>query len=328
VFPHAIENGAGDAGLGFDANGVLYYSSIFFSYTDCRVGGIELLRKDPSSGTWAYAQVADNGAHTFNDKPAVAVDDRFVYQAWTQFNFCPRQEPPDLETLKVAISPQGPTPAPPIEVLDVPGARHTEGAAIAPDGHGGFWLTWEEFQNNLFTQGQIRLIHYNPDTGWSPFRVISPDAFKDLPIPLPGFRFTTNSFPMMAIGSSGPMVVWCSFDSGVGRTYLWSNGTVEAVKDSGGHQFFPAIVAAGDRTWITFSETNQAKRSFGQYLVSGGRVQKVSTKPSLPNQDPSYLHGLFIGDYNGITLAEGVPVPIWADVRPPHFWINTMVFVR
>jgi hypothetical protein len=129
------------------------------------------------------------------------------------------------------------------------------------------------------------------------------------------------------MGSDGPNVVWCSYDSGVGRAYLWSGGTVEAVKDSGGNQFFPAIVARGDRVWITFSQTNQARHSYGQFLVDGSRATKVSTRPSLPNQDGSLLHGSFIGDYSSMVLAGSRVVPMWTDVRPPWFGDHTMVFV-
>jgi hypothetical protein len=326
LFPHAPDNGAGDPGLAIDPNGVGYYSAISFSYTECEVGGLELLRRDPNTGTWAHERIAANTANRFNDKPAIALDEGHVYQAWTEFDFCPRQQRPHLERLKVAISSLGPDPEPALEILTVPGALHTEGASIAADGSGGFWLAWEEFKDNLFTRGQIRLIHHDV-AGWSPYRVISPRTFHDLPIPLPRFRFTTNSFPALAVGSDGPKVVWCGYDTGVGRAYLWSNGSVRTVKDSGGDQFFPAIVAQGRHVIITFSETDPIRPTYDQYLIQGGVATKVSTKPSVPNQERSPLDGFFIGDYSSMVLAGSTPVPMWTDVRSPYFAENTMVFL-
>src|SRR5439155_9913131 len=60
LFPEDPNNAAGDPGLALDPNGVVYYSGIFFSYVDCGVGGVELARRDPSTGSWTYYQIRPN----------------------------------------------------------------------------------------------------------------------------------------------------------------------------------------------------------------------------------------------------------------------------
>src|SRR5947208_66793 len=88
VFPHNTNNGAGDPGLAVDGSGVVYYSSLFFNFNRCNVGGFELLRRNPATGSWSYYQIAANSRSHVQDTPAVAVGGGKVYVSWTQFRSC------------------------------------------------------------------------------------------------------------------------------------------------------------------------------------------------------------------------------------------------
>jgi len=87
VFPHNTNNGSGDPGLAIDASGTVYYTSLFFNFHNCSVGGVELLRRS-ATGSWSYFQIAANSSAQFQDKPALAIDGSQVYVSWTQFGSC------------------------------------------------------------------------------------------------------------------------------------------------------------------------------------------------------------------------------------------------
>jgi hypothetical protein len=197
---------------------------------------------------------------------------------------------------------------------------------MATDGRGGFWIAWEEFSSPTDITGEIRLAHWDTHTHWTSPRTISPVGFTDLPSPLPGYVFRNNSFPAMTYSGGYPRVVWTSYDTGVGRTYLWSRGHVTAVSNTGDHQFFPSISGDGHGGFaISWSQTKDSDESFDQYLWYGGSVTKVSTASSFPNLDP-FFAGAFIGDYNSIVALNADPHPIWTDLRGPSYQQYAMVY--
>jgi hypothetical protein len=318
VFPHNGNNAAGDPGLVIDSSGVVYYSSLFFNFHNCRVGGVELLRRNPVTGAWTYWQIAANSRTQFQDKPAIASDPSHVWVSWTQYGSCSGvnvQSP-----IKVAVFPTGAASVAPSSILSVPGSHFSQGSSIQADGGGGFWVAWEEFPSASATVGAIRLAHYSAGS-WSTASTISPAGFTDLPNPLPGFSFRNNSFPALAVSGGSPFVTWTSYDTGVGRAYLWHAGTSTAIANSGGSEFFPSISPdGGGGVYIAFSRVNlpvatgasSSNNSFDQWLIHGSTSTKVTTAPSFPNQD-RFFSGQFIGDYNGLVSNH----PIWTDIRGP-----------
>jgi hypothetical protein len=323
LFAQGTFHAAGDPGLAIDAAGVVYYSSIYFDYNDCTIGGVELARKDPSNGTWSTYQIQANSNAMFEDKPAIMQDGRHVFVSWTHYGSCDGIGV--TSPIKVAVFNPGATSGPPVKSLAVPGSTYSQGSAMATDGHGGFWITWEEFPSASSTIGSIMLAHWSNGT-WSAPTTISPVGFTDLPSPLPGFLFRDNSFPMIATAAGRPAVVWTSYDSGAGRCYVYRNGQVRLVSDTGGDQFFPSVAAdANGKLAISYSQTSSANSSFDQYLSYNGSVTKVSTASSFPNSDPSF-GGTFIGDYNEITVLGTAVHPIWTDLRSPTFLQHAMEY--
>lgn len=324
LFPQDPNHAAGDPGLAIDAAGVVYYSGISFSYIDCNFGGVELARRDPSSGAWTYYQIAANSDGEFQDKPAIMQDERHVYVSWTRYGSCTGIGVPS--PIKVAVFANGATSGPPLKVVSVPGSLYSQGSAMVSDGDGGFWITWEEFSDPFDTNGEIKLAHWRSGAGWFGSKTISPVGFTDIPSPLPGFLFRDNSFPMISLSEKKPKVVWTSYDTGVGRAYLWSNGTVTKVSDTGGDQFFPAIgTDANGVLAISYSQTDQSNSSYDRYLVQGGPATKVSTASSFPNSD-AFFGGAFIGDYESITVGGTTAHPIWTDIRAANYFQDAMVY--
>src|SRR5207253_392543 len=125
VFPHNMNNGAGDPGVAIDANGVVYYSSIFFNFYNCGVGGVELLRRNPSNGSWTYYQIAANSTGAFQDKPAITIDSSRACVSWTQFGSCSGAGV--TSPIKVAVFPTGAASVAPTAVLTVPGSTYSQG---------------------------------------------------------------------------------------------------------------------------------------------------------------------------------------------------------
>ena len=314
VFPHNTNNGAGDPGLAVDAGGVVYYSSLFFNFHNCGVGGVELLRRDPTTLAWSYFQIASNSRKQFQDKPAIALGSAAVYVSWTQFGSCTGVNV--TSPIKVAVFPTGAASAAPSSILSVPGSTFSQGSSIAGDGGAGFWVAWEEYPSSSATVGTIMLAHFD-GTNWNTPATISPAGFKDLPSPLPGFSFRDNSFPALTMVGTSPEVVWTSYDTGVGRAYLWSAGTVSTLAPRGGDQFFPSIRGDGSGgVFVAFSQVNAGTASYDQWVVHGTSRTKVSTASSFPNND-AFFSGQFIGDYNGMTVFSGGAHPIWTDIRGP-----------
>jgi hypothetical protein len=121
VFPHNTNNVVGDPGLalGTDASGnaVAYYSSLFFNFHNCGVGGVDLTIGSYNQGinSWSSGtpvQFAANSRSQFQDKPAIALDQANgkVFVSWTHFGSCSgvnatSSSPPSLPRGPASTSP-------------------------------------------------------------------------------------------------------------------------------------------------------------------------------------------------------------------------------
>jgi len=309
VFTHNTNNGAGDPGLAVDASGVVYYSSLFFNFYSCSVGGVELLRRDPSTGSWSYYQIAANSSSQFQDKPAIAQGGGNVFVSWTQFGSCSGSGV--TSPIKVGVFPAGASSVAPSTILSVPGSTYSQGSSIAYDGGSGFWVAWEEWSSSTAANGSIKLAHWD-GTSWNTPQTISPAGFTDLPSPLPGYAFRDNSFPALTVVGGSPRVAWTSYDTNAGRAYLYAGSVpTSPLVNSGGNQFFPSIAPDGSGgVYVSYSQTGSGG-SYDQYLWHGGsNASKVSSASSYPGQD-AFFSGQFIGDYNSMLAGH----PIWTDIR-------------
>ena len=255
---------------------------MFFSYTRCEVGGVELLRRDPATDRWSRTELAKNGKDVLQDRPGLAVEGNKVFYAWAEFDSC--QGNAVESPLKVGLS-AGPRPAAPKRVLDVPGTRYSQGAAPAGDGRGGFWVAWEEYPDAVANSGSIKLAHWRPAQGWNEPKTISPPGFRDLPEPLPGFDVDTSSVPAIAVSKGIPHVVWASADSGRGRIYLWTPAGVRAIRDTGGDQLLPAIAPQSGGASSCRSARPTRTGQMDRLLWRSGRARVISSAPSFPRAE-------------------------------------------
>ena len=343
VFPHATYNAAGDPQLA-TGGGFVYYSSLFFNYYRCNVGGVELLWRAPTSTSWSYYQIAANSQAQFQDKPALAADPAHsqVFVSWTQYASCSGNGV--ASPIRIAVFSTGSGKPVLQQILTAPGSIYSQGSSIQPDGSGGFWITWEEYPSATATAGSVMLAHWLGAAGWSSTvpQTIATDI--DLPSPLPGFNFRDNSFPVLAMVGTTPWIAWTDAASGVGQTHVGTGAGASSLitltgNSASDNQFFPAIVPDGTGgAYVSFSQadgpytTVAAGNSYDQYVVdvsiSSGTpnavsTAMVSTAPSYPNQDTFFSGGKFIGDYNGMTVfgaSSSTPhsQPIWTDIRGPE----------
>lgn len=313
LFPRADANAAGDPLIAIDAAGTVYYAGMLFSYTRCDVGGIELLRRDPRSGTWARRQLAANGAGVLQDRPGLALAGDRIVVVWSRFESCEGSAVPSR--LKATVLPTGPATQGPFRVLDVPGSTFSQGAAPAGDGLGGFWLAWEEFPDATAVDGAIRLARWRPGRGWEGPRTISPPGFRDLPDPLPGFRVDTTSLPAISVVRGRPYVVWASAETGRGRVTLWTPDGATVLHDRGGDQLLPAVAAdARGGVFVAFSSADAKTGRIDRLLWHAGRVTRISSAPTHPASD-AFFGGRFLGWVSGLTVFRGRPLATWPDLR-------------
>jgi hypothetical protein len=313
VFPHNTNNGAGDPGLALNGT-TAYYSSLFFNFHNCGVGGVELTvgHFNSTTNSWSWGtpvQFAADSRSAFQDKPAIALDATHgkVFESWTQFGSCTGVNV--TSPIRVAVA-NASTPSSYTILSNVPGSTYSQGSSIAADGAGGFWLAWEEFPNASAGGIGIRLAHWN-GTAWASldssghkFVTVSPSTFEDLANPLSGFSFRDNSFPALTLTSGIPAVTWTAFDTSQatktqkGRDYVFFAGSATTPLTSSklvrlanffptanvGHQFFPAIAPDGaGGVWVSFSQENlnASGNSLGSYNQYKADVTKASTSGSV-----------------------------------------------
>jgi hypothetical protein len=338
VFPHNSNNAAGDPGLALDSTGtVAYYSSLFFNFNRCNVGGVELTRGtyNSTTNTWTWGtpvQFAANSRSQFQDKPAVALDQAHshVLVSWTQFGSCTGTT--GTSPIRVAIA-NSTTTSSFATLANVPGSTYSQGSSIVPDGSGGFWLAWEEYPSVTATIGLgIRLAHYTGSAwaalnGSSQYVTVTPSTFEDLSSPLSGFSFRNDSFPALTLLSGIPVVTWTAFDTTQdpahgsqtqkGRDYVFFAGSAATPLTAstrrqlaafgaanGGHQFFPAIAAGTGGVFVSYSQENLngsggSLGSYDAYSVFVTTSNGISpTKRSTASSFPN-LDRFFSGQFIG-----------------------------
>ena len=334
---------AGDPSVAVGPDGVARFGCLNFETSGAEENAIVVytitfdINDDITSVT--STKVAEStDIEVFHDKPYIAVDPADgdnVYISWTrflyevQFPFLVFKE----ARIYFAYSDDGgatfSTPAPlsgPLAQASVP--------AVGPDGEVYVtWLKFPEFEGDDF---DIRL-RKSTDGGVVPFAFDSEitvvDDFDPIPSPLPGGSYRVNSFPSIAVDTSGGSnngtvyLVYAADPAGNDKADIFlTRFTVGAtnwttplpVNDDAtdAAQFFPWISVGSDGqvdvVWYDRRGNDKAIDTYVAFSTNGGANfsinERVSDFSFTPNKKDQF-GGEFIGDYNAV--ASGSILPLW-----------------
>ncbi|MEO7572865.1 MAG: sialidase family protein [Acidimicrobiales bacterium] len=333
------------------ANGARAYYATLASYFD-NAGPYppnkapELLAvsySDDDGLTWSAPVLATTkqNPNDFNDKETIWVDDLpsspyfgRVYLSWTEFRAAGTSEP-----IMVALSTDGGTSFSAPKQLSPAGNNGTgngrQGSMVRSGPDGTVYVAWE--------QGFGQVIATSPDGGKSWSRPTTIGAVDDIPDPLPGSNFRTNSFPNIApdprLGSTTIHAAWATENSdgtrivttvSTDRGRTWApTQTVSTAAE--GDAFYQGLdVAPNGRVDLgyqaqlavdsdTFGTGNAAISSWYVSRPAGGAwsaptlVSTAATDPAASSQNN--LQRQFMGDYNTLVSTDDNAWFIWTDAR-------------
>lgn len=335
------------------ANGARAYYATLVSYFD-NVGPypsskgpefIAVSSSDDHGTTWSAPVLAStkNNPNDFNDKESIWVDDLptspffgRVYVTFTEFRSpgcCPS------EPIMVALSTDGATSFSSPKQLSPAGNNGTgngrQGSMTRSGPDGTVYVAWE--------QGFSQVMSTSPNGGKSWTRPVAIGPVADLPDPLPGSNFRTDSFPSIAADPRpGSTTVWASWAN---ATPVGTRVVVTSSNDRGktwvplttasgagqGDAFYQGLdVAPNGRVDLAFQAQVAVNRStFGtgnaaidSWYTSktGAAAWKAPVKVSTASTDPAVsaqnnLQRQFMGDYNTLVSTNAKAWFIWTDAR-------------
>jgi hypothetical protein len=300
---------------------------------------------DDDGATWSAPVLATtkNNPNDFNDKESIWVDDLAtspyfgrVYVSYTEFRSpvcCP------AEPVMVTVSTDGGNSFSAPKSLSPAGNNGTgngrQGSMVRSGPDGTVYVAWE--------QGAAQVVAVSRDGGarWSRPTTIGP--VDDMPDPLPGSNFRTDSFPSIAADPRpGSTTVWASWvnetangtrvvvSTSTNRGATWSPlQTVSGPAE--GDAFYQGLdVASNGRVDLgyqaqraidptTFGTGNAAIDSWYVTKAPAGawsapvKVSSVSTDPAASAQNN--LQRQFMGDYNTLVSTNETAWFIWTDTR-------------
>jgi hypothetical protein len=212
-----------------------------------------------------------------------------------------------------------------------------QGSVIRTGPDGTVYVFWEGAASHRSAILGVRSTNGGVSFG-QPFFVA---YVSDLPSPLPGSSFRTNSYPLVDINAAGQIaVVWGDYSSGQGVVKLarstdkgatWTVTTAATVM--GRSAFYPAVAASGSNLFIGFNALDQKPDgtapgagvvTYDAYYVlstdsgkSFGAPVKISAASSDPDASTANdLTEQFLGDYNGAAAgSDGTFWFSWTDTR-------------
>jgi hypothetical protein len=347
-----IVYGPKPAGGGFTyANGARAYYATLASYFDNAGPNppkkapefLAVSYSDDNGATWSapvLATTKDN-PNDFNDKESIWVDDLpsspyfgRVYVSWTEFRAAGTSEP-----VMVSLSTDGGRTFGKPNQMSPAGNNGTgngrQGSMVRSGPDGTVYLAWE--------QGSAQLVSVSRDGGRSWSRPVTMGAVDDVPDPLPGSNFRTDSFPSIAAdprpGSTTLHAAWVNetpagtravFTTSTNRGATWAPlQTVSTAAE--GDAFFQGLdVAPNGRVDLAYQAQRAVDRAtFGTgnaaidswYRSKTGaapwtapaKVSSASTDPAASAQNN--LQRQFMGDYNTLVSINSTAWFIWTDTR-------------
>jgi hypothetical protein len=302
---------------------------------------------DDDGATWSAPVLATtkNNPNDFNDKEAIWVDDLAsspyfgrVYLSWTEFRAAGQSEP-----IMVSISTNGGGSFTAPKQLSPAGNNGTgngrQGSMVRSGPDGTVYVAWE--------QGFAQVVSVSSDGGksWTRPKAIGP--VDDIPDPLPGANFRTDSFLSIAADPRpASTTLWASWvnETPAGTRVVVAKSTDRAttwsapVTVSGaaqGDAFFQGLdVAPNGRIDLAYqaqvavnpSVFGTGNAAIDSWYVSAApgapavgpwtpplKVSTVSSDPAVSAQNN--LQRQFMGDYNTLVSSNTRAWFIWTDAR-------------
>lgn len=333
---HGSYESAGDPSIAAGPNNTFWYANLAFNRSD-NANSVAVSRSTDGGATWTthfvLQTLAADGATLFNDKEWVAADPsnaNVAYVTWTQFH----------------SSPAGNTTSSPIVVSKTTdgGAHWTAPVVISPflynqgsvgqvDSSGKLHVVYEGF-----SQGHDVIAHtvYDSSTGSAQTETVARD--NDIPSPLTGTAFRTDSFPAFALDGTTLHVVWSNWNGNNADVVYsqktasgkWSSPVTLGAQNGSqapGDQFFPWISANGGKVFVSWMNRAGVGDSYIEQATAsadGGKswTAAVIVASATSTVTDGNLFGYpscaasFIGDYTGIAVgSDGVAHPMWTDIR-------------
>jgi len=338
-----------DSNIISDAEGNFYYVGVAYnrvpppsipSAVRTMVGpsAIFFAKSTDNGDTFSQVVLARPSALThaqFNDKPVVAVDDSTgdLYIAWSSFRIGVVTGGCQLMVIKSTDG--GATWSSPVAVAGSLTSGDNWGVSIVVDQNSTVHVGWPE--------GSMNAIRYARSTDggatWSQPVEIASIVYQ--PSPLPPTHFRTPMQTQMAIDRSDTenrgslYLVWVDYASGDTDVYLasshdagatWSD-PVRVNNDTEGNgidQFFAAVTVT-DEGWVHvgfYDRRSDPENRMLEYWWAISFDGGASFPLNMPMSDVAFDGDLsqggdlaFIGDYTGISSANGTVAAVWCDTR-------------
>ena len=325
---------AGDPSVAAGPAGTFWYANLAFNRTDA-ANSVAASRSTDGGKTWSTTYVfqtsAAEGVFLFNDKDWIAADPNnpdVAYVTWTQFHMSNIRGTTTSFPLVISKTVDGgATWSAPVQVSRF---NRSPGSVVTVDGTGTVRVIFE-----TFALGRDRVAYATSTDGGASFSTTLLDPIDDIPSPLPGATYRTDSFPALAMDGRSLHVVWSDWNGANARVlYIrstdggatWSGPVT--ISGSTGDQLFPWVAAANGKVYATWFD--RAPGGGDTYSISGvastdggaswSAPVTVSTAVSDVSQGNRFgfptCAASFAGDYSGITVdSTGVAHSLWTDVR-------------
>jgi hypothetical protein len=323
---------AGDPSVSAGPSNNFWYANLAFNRSD-NANSVAVSHSVDGGSTWATSFVlqtsAAAGTTLFNDKEWIAADPtnaNKAYVTWTQFHTTSTGNYLSSPIVISKTTDGGLTWSAPQALSSL---NNSQGSVVQVDSSGTVHVVYETYY-----RGQDRVAYSYSTNGGATFQTKIIGTINDIPSPLPGGNFRTNSFPAFAIDGSTLHVVWSNWNgSNADVVYIRSTNSGASwsapvtVAGGAGDQFFPWVAANSGKAYVSWLNRASSVDIYTATAIgstnSGGSWSSPVTISSgysivangnlfgFPNCAPD-----FIGDYTGIAVgSDGVAHPVWTDIR-------------
>jgi len=336
---------AGDPSVAASPGGVFWYANLAFDRSD-NANAVAVSRGTNNGAAWATHFVVQTsssaGATLFNDKEWIAADNHYpptsvyygkvAYVTWTQFHTTTTGSYVSSPIVFAKTVDGGAHWSAP-NTIDT-GFPYSQGSVVQVDASGRVHVAFE----TAVGPHQEAIVYYGSSDGGTTWTRKLAVNITDIPDPLAGAKFRTDSFPSLAVDGATVHLVWANATKVNGTVYArlvytrsTNGGTTwlspALLASTTGDDWFPSVAARGGKVYVSWLHRASANATYSARAVGskdGGASWSAPVTTSTasstvgngnlfeyPNCAPD-----FIGDYSGVAVgSDGVGHPLWTDIR-------------